>query len=350
VDRPEGAPLPRYEEELDTEPATDHLSFALGVALGRFGSAGEGVLDPATADLSNSLPHGLCFLDGTLASEDLRDSLGQQGAMILHQTWATHGMDPKRDLRSWLRERFFGDVHKKMYEGRPIHWPLSSANKTFVAWMNIHRMTADTLRILQADHLHPALQRLEGTLHDLQTARQAGANKEIERRYARLSAARQELQAFIDDVSQCADKGAPVTEPSPLTCPPRERDARYNPDLNDGVLVNASGLWPLLYPQWREPKKWWAALSLAKGRKDYDWSRLAMRYWPSRVDEKCRVDPSLGVAHGCFWRYHPKQAAKWEQRLQKEYGSDFRIEEGSYRGDGGDSAHRQAYQRGEACP
>ena len=37
VDRPEGAPLPEYAEQLDPEPPTDHLSFALGVALGRFG-------------------------------------------------------------------------------------------------------------------------------------------------------------------------------------------------------------------------------------------------------------------------------------------------------------------------
>ena len=136
----------------------------------------------------------------------------------------------------------------------------------------------------------------------------------------------------MDDVSQCADKGAPVTDP--LKCPPRERDARYIPDLNDGVLVNAAGLWPLLFPQWRDPKKWWTELSAAKGRKDYDWSRLAMRYWPERVDGKCRVDASLGVAHGCFWRYHPKQAAKWEQRLRKELGPNFRLEESSQRGDG----------------
>jgi hypothetical protein len=39
VDRPEGAPLPPYEPVLDPEPPTDHLSFALGVALARFGAA-----------------------------------------------------------------------------------------------------------------------------------------------------------------------------------------------------------------------------------------------------------------------------------------------------------------------
>ena len=46
----------------------------------------------------------------------------------------------------------------------------------------------------------------------------------------------------------------------------------------------------------------------AKGKKDYDWSHLAAKYWPDRVDDKCQRDPSLGVAHGCFWRTHPEPA------------------------------------------
>ena len=88
-----------------------------------------------------------------------------------------------------------------------------------------------------------------------------------------------------------------------------------------------------------------------QGRKDYDWSHLAMRYWPGRVDGKCRQDPSLGVAHGCFWRYHPERAWTWELRLQDEIGPDFRIEEPPYRpggrdlGDAGDVPHRDAFLR-----
>ena len=76
VDRPEGAPLPEYIEELDPEPPTDHLSFALGVALGRFAPVDDqgqpttsnqpGILDPTTADLSHALHAGILFLDGSL--------------------------------------------------------------------------------------------------------------------------------------------------------------------------------------------------------------------------------------------------------------------------------------------
>jgi Eco57I restriction-modification methylase len=355
VDRPEGAPLPEYVEQLAPEPTTDHLSFALGVALGRFGPAdtsAEGILDPATTDLSRALPHGILFVDTTLDAEDRRDGLGHPASEPLHAAWAEHdpAIGTRRTLRDWLALDFFKDVHKGMYENRPIHWPLSSSNKTFVAWVNIHRMNGQTLRVLLADHLAPTLTRLEGELADLRAARDGAdkrAARDAERRYGRVLKARSELQEFIADVEQCSDRGAPPTDSK---CPAREQDARYAPDLDDGVMINSAALWPLLDPQWKDPKKWWKELA-ASGRKDYDWSHLAMRYWPGRVDRKSRLDPSLGVAHGCFWRYHPERAWTWELRLQDEIGPDFRIEEVPYRpggrdlSDAGDVPHRDTFLR-----
>ena len=296
VDRPEGTPLPEYVEQLDPEPSTDHLSFALGVALGRFGPADgtvEGILDPATADLSHALPHGILFLDTTLDAEDRRDGLGHPAAAPLQAAWAEHGpaIGTKRSLRDWLALDFFKDVHKGMYENRPIHWPLSSSNKTFVAWVNIHRMNEQTLRVLLADHLAPTLARLDGELTDLRAARDGAdkkAARDAERQYDRVLKARSELQGFIADVEQCADRGAPPTDGK---CPAREQDARYAPDLDDGVMINSAALWPLLDPQWKDPKKWWKELATASGRKDYDWSHLAMRYWPGRVDRKVPAGP-----------------------------------------------------------
>jgi hypothetical protein len=108
-------------------------------------------------------------------------------------------------------------------------------------------------------------------------------------------------------------------------------------------MINSAALWPLLESQWKDPKKWWKELATAKGKKDYDWSHLAMRYWPTRVDAKCQEDPSLGVAHGCFWKYHPARAWAWELRLQDEIDPDFRTEEAPYRGDGDHEAHRAAF-------
>ncbi len=346
VNRAEGEPLPPYEPECDPEPPTDHLSFALGVALGRFGPKHEGILDPAKDDLTQALPAGILFLDGSLESNDLRDDLGHDAAGPLHTAWAEYGrsIDGNSDLRDYLRTQFFEDVHRKMYESRPIHWPLSSERKTFVAWVTIHRWNEGTLRVLLADHLlDGALKRLDGEITDLRVARE-GADKKVareaEKRYAKVQKWREELVAFIAAVEQCAEQGPP---PIDAACPPREVNARYNPDLDDGVIINSAALWPLLVAQWKEPKKWWKELASAKGKKDYDWSHLAMRYWPTRVDAKCQTDPSFGVAHGCFWKYHPARAWAWELRLQDEIGPDFRIEEAHYRGDGGHEAHRAAF-------
>jgi len=397
VDRPEGAALPEYVEELDPEPPTDHLSFALGVTLGRFGANGEGILDGdagLAADRRMDIPvrrdttvdgaddgqecpsyvaFGILFLDGTLAANDRTDSLGHEAAQPLHQAWATYGarIAPRSNLRDYLREKFFADVHRQMYENRPIHWPLSSEKKTFVAWINIHRWNESTLRVLLADHLQPRLTQLDGELTDLRSARDGadkGASKAAKDRLDDVQKSVKELQEFIRQVEHCADKGPPPTDDK---CTPREVDARYNPDLDDGVMINSAALWPLLTPQWKDPKKWWVELANCKGKKDYDWSHLAMRYWPTRVDQKCKTDPSLGVAHGCFWKYHSARAWKWELRLQQEIGPEFRIEEAPYcpghqpRGaspgsrddsphqqpdanalrliDGGDTVHRAAY-------
>lgn len=364
VDRPEGAPLPDYTEELDPEAPTNHLSFALGVALGRFAPVDEhgrpttsnpaGILDPTSADLHHTLPAGILFLDGSLAESDQRDSLGHPATQPLHQAWANYGSAigttrATGTLRDWLRLNFFKDVHKSMYENRPIHWPLSSASKTFVAWINIHRWNRQTLRELLAEHLIPTRTRLDGELDDLRKTRagaDAGASREADDRIGKLSQWREELQTFIEAVQQCADHGPPATDGR---CPERDHDSPYEPDLDDGVMINSAAIWPLLDPQWRDTKKWWKELASAQGKKDYDWSHLAMRYWPDRVDEKCQQDPSLGVAHGCFWRYHPERAWAWELRLQQEIGPDFRIEEAPYRpggrdlGDEGDGPHRSAW-------
>ena len=111
-------------------------------------------------------------------------------------------------------------------------------------------------------------------------------------------------------------------------------------------MINSAALWPALEPVWDEPKLWWEQLAKEKGyrNKHYDWSQLAMRYWPTRVDEKCQSnDLSMSVAHGCFWKYHPAKAWAWELQLQDEMSADFRIEEESFRGDGGHEEYRAKY-------
>ncbi len=321
VDRVEGEPIPAYEPSHSEPEPVSHLSFAVGVAMGRFGSSGEGVLDAAP---EYSVPAG--FLYVSTASD--QDSLVHSACAPIHAAWAEHGqaVGEGNDLRTYLRTSFFKH-HKAVYENRPIYFPLSSAKRSFVAWVSIHRWTSSTLTTLLADHLVPERRRLEGELDDLRKARakpEKGGKAAAERRFAEVQRLLAELTEFIDNVTQCAERGPPPTSPSETK---REQDARYEMDLDDGVMVNSAALWPLLEPQWKDPKKWWKELAEAKGRKDYDWAHLAKRYFPERVEAKCKEDPSLAVAHGCFWRLHPAKAYAWELRLQDEIRPDFTIDE-----------------------
>ena len=159
------------------------------------------------------------------------------------------------------------------------------------------------------------------------TSRTQGDKKQqsqTDDRYSKILQLATELKIFTELVQQCAEQGAP---PAKASDTPRETNARFSMDLDDGVMVNSAALWTLLEPQWTKPKTWWSELATAQGKKDYDWSHLAARYFPQRVAAKCQIDPSLAVAHGCFWQYHPAKAYEWELRLQDEIGSDFTIDE-----------------------
>ena len=180
-------------EELDPEPPTDHLSYALGVALGRFSPTGAGILDPSTDDVSGALPAGLLFLSSIPGSTTLE----HPACDLLRQNWATHGASTgKKKLLDWLRTDFL-KLHLSMYENKPIHWPLSSQKKSFVAWVNIHRMNADTLPTLLADHVLPERTRLDGLLQDIEEARQSSDTKQrnkAEREYVKLNKWAEELE------------------------------------------------------------------------------------------------------------------------------------------------------------
>jgi len=322
VDRPEGVPLPPYEATFDEPDPVAFVSFAIGVALGRFGSKGEGILDTTPAF---ALPGGILFV-----SPEGHDSVDHPACASLLGVWKDLGaaVGGGDELREYLTGGFFAH-HKKLYENRPIYFPLSSGKKSYVAFVSIHRWQDDTLNVLLADHLVPERRRLEGELEDIRKERVQSAVKgkldgKVEKRYGQAQKLLEEITDFIAKVTQIAECGPP---PPDDKTKPREADARFVMDLDDGVMVNSAALWPLLESQWKDPKKWWKELATAVGRKDYDWAHLSARYFPTRVAAKCKDDPSLAVAHRCFWRLHPQKAYAWELRLQDEIKSNFTIDE-----------------------
>ena len=365
VDREDGEPLPDWDPEYDEPDPASFVSFAVGVAMGRFGADGEGVLswasgepipagphvvdepgeDPSSGDDAptfykmeddpvvaepveqDTLPGGILYV----SEPEGEDSLDHPACERLHDAWAEHGDDvgrKKDDLNSYLREKYFKDWVKDEYDKRPIYLPLTSPDKSFVAHVSIHRWDADTLRTLLADHMHPERKRIEGRLEDMRATRASSdGGSSIEDRIVEHEDWLEELDRFIELIEQCAEKGAPKYEEDE---PDRERDARYDPVLDDGVMINSAALWPLLEPVWKKPRDWWNRLATEYGYrgKHFDWSRLAARYWPTRVYEKCADDPSLGVAHDCFWFCHPEKAYEWELRLKFDMDDpDFVLEE-----------------------
>jgi hypothetical protein len=174
VDGPEGAPLPPYEPELDPPAPEAFVSFAIGVALGRFGANGEGILEQVPPD---ALPAGILFVT---EAEYLGDSLKHPAAARIEAAWSEHApaiaQGKPQSLRDYLRKDFFA-YHKGLYENRPIYFPLSSEKRAFVAYVSIHRWHESTLQVLLADRLHPLLRQLDGEIVDVNRARASSDKK-----------------------------------------------------------------------------------------------------------------------------------------------------------------------------
>lgn len=202
-----------------------------------------------------------------------------------------------QSLRAWLSGSFFEDHVKRYSKSRrkaPIYWQLATPSGSYSVWLYLHRFTRDTMYRVLNDYVTPKLAHEERKLTSL--TQDAGPNpsasqrKELDAQERFLA----ELRAFRDEVARVA----------PL----------WNPDLNDGVIINFAPLWRLV-PQHRawqkECKKVWDKLA----RGDYDWAHLAMHLWPERVVPKCAKDRSLAIAHGLedvFWE--EDEGGKWKAK------------------------------------
>jgi hypothetical protein len=190
------------------------------------------------------------------------------------------------NLREWLAKDFF-PLHVKMYSKSrrraPIYWQLATPSASYSVWLYIHTFSKDTLFRVQNDYAAPKLaheeRRLEALLREMRDGATAAQRLEV----TRLEGIVEELRAFLEEVKRVA----------PL----------WNPNLDDGVVINFAPLWRLVphqKPWQKELKSVWDAL--CKG--DYDWAHLAMHFWPERVIPKCANDRSLAIAHDLqdvFW-------------------------------------------------
>lgn len=198
-------------------------------------------------------------------------------------------VDVPENLRGWLARDFF-PLHIKVYSKSrrkaPIYWQLATPSANYSVWLYIHAFSKDTLFRVQNDYVGGERGKLaheERRLESLTRELRDGATPFKRKELAAQESFVEELRTFLEEVKRVA----------PL----------WNPDLNDGVIINFAPLWRLVTQNksWqKELKSIWDALCDGK----YEWSHLAMHLWPERVVPKCAKDRSLAIAHGLedvFW-------------------------------------------------
>ena len=216
------------------------------------------------------------------------------------------------ELREYFRKStgFFQDHIKRYSKSRrkaPIYWQLATPSCSYAVWLYYQRFTKDTFYKVLNDYVKPKLQEEERRLTSLR--QDVGPNPTASQRK---EIAAQEI--FVEELRNFSDEIARIT---PL----------WNPNLNDGVIINFAPLWRLVpqHRQWqKECKSCWD--KLVKG--DYDWAHLAMHLWPERVVPKCAQDRSLAIANGLEEQlWYEAEDGKWRPKEVAQEELDELIEE-----------------------
>jgi hypothetical protein len=284
------------------------LSYAVGVALGRYSPGVDGALGRGSfsKEISQQLG-GLSNSNGIMVVERghpddlaqrvwdiLRVVHGDAGAEEIIRQAIDSSDELRESLAGYLVGAFFKD-HVRLYRKRPIYWLLQSPKRTFNAYMLHERATPNTIATLQGNgYLGGHLHRTESELTDLvsRAAKAGGIEKaDLIKRARALSEMIEDLKAFDSRLTAVGQFSITDQHGIPKT-------VRWEPELDDGVLLNAAPLHELM-PAWKKVdakldlKKTWIELETGK----YDWAKTAMRYWPARVLKACKENKSFAIAH-----------------------------------------------------
>lgn len=233
-----------------------------------------------------SVKDGIAVLDEdhprdlpALVSEALRLMIGDDAAREVIAEGAGG------DLRQFLSKKYFTDWHFKWYSvsrrKTAVYWPVQSANLSYGFVLFHEKIDETTLYVLQREYLDYKLNGLRQRIGDLAAREQSldgSARKRVAREIQELNGTLEEVETFAKTIDRIVREGY---EPQPNW-------------IDDGVILRMAPLWELI-PIWSsEPKKYWKRLQEG----EYDWSHIAMNYWPERVREACRENKSYAIAHG----------------------------------------------------
>jgi len=317
-----GENITENEVEEDTEqfecdaPTSDGiLSWAVGVAFNRFDlrlATGEreappepDPFGPLPAKSPGMLPEGA-------------DPFHEHSGILVDDQGHTHDLvrlieevldrvdvTVTENIRSWLQRKFFTfhlQRYSKSRRKAPIYWPLSTTSGSYTLWIYYPSLTSQTLYTVINNFLDGASGKLTLISQQVRELRNKGAvrTRVDEKQFEELQCFEKELVELRDILLKLA--------------------STYKPNHDDGVQICAAPLYPLFrHKPWQKVlKDTWAKLE--KG--DYDWSYLAMNYWPERVREKCKTDKSLAIAHGLEHLYIEPEAKPKKTRGRKKAGGD----------------------------
>lgn len=276
------------ESEATVDDDSSLLSWSVGVAFGRFDwrlADGEhesptelGPFDPLPSKSPGMLLEGaepFHAYEGVLVDDPGHP---HDLSCLIEEVLECVDMPVPGDVRRWLQRDFFAfhlQRYSKSRRKAPIYWPLSTTSSSYTLWLYYPSLNSQTLYSAINDFVEPKLKQIgdeSSTLRNKGTTRSRAEEKQFE-----------ELQTFELELIEFRDTLLNIAQD-------------YHPNHDDGVQITAAPLWPLFRnkPWQKVLKDTWAKLE--KG--DYDWSYLAMNYWPVRVREKCKTDKSLAIAHG----------------------------------------------------
>ena len=189
------------------------------------------------------------------------------------------------DLRDYFRKPtgFFQDHLKRYSKSRrkaPIYWPLSTPSGSYTIWLYYHRLTDQTIYAAVNKYIEPKISEVERGIGGIENDLKSASGRDATRLTDRLSEAR----TFLGELRDLREELLRIAA------------LPFKPDLNDGVVINASPFHNLfrLRPWAKDTEDCWKKLQ--KG--DYDWAHSAYTIWPDRVRKVCRTDRSIAIAHG----------------------------------------------------
>lgn len=251
----------RHVFPAETERALNALAFEDGISVLEAGHP---------RDLAARVEKALVLMLGENGFEDVMAALyGENG-------------QPSAVLRQFLEKDYFTQWHFKWYRKRPIYWPIQSAKRAYGFVLFHEKITRDTLYAIQREpYLDTKRNAVALKIGDLQAGLaglQGASKKRLEKELDELRKLEAELKDFASELEFITLGG-------------------YNhaPEwIDDGVILRLAPLHKVI-PLWKsEPKKYWERLEAG----DFDWSHIAINYWPARVREKCKTNKSYAIAHG----------------------------------------------------